>query len=208
MKLIFASNNAHKLEEARAILPDFDILSLSEIGLHVDIPETADTLEGNSQQKADYVYTWYKQHQSQLPEDVVGCFADDTGLCIRALEWQPGVYTARWAGENCDSTANRQKTLQLLSGIADRYAEFRTVVTLIYWDQPYSVAQPHQEQFLGIVEGRIAEEERGSLGFGYDPIFIPKNQCLTFAELPAEYKNSISHRGRAMRKLVSFFQKV
>ena len=96
MKLIFASNNIHKLEEARAILSDFEILSLAEIGLHADIPETADTLEGNSMQKADYVFEWYKAHQCSMPNDVVGCFADDTGLCIRSLDWMPGVYQGRW----------------------------------------------------------------------------------------------------------------
>ena len=205
MKLIFASNNLHKLEEARAILPEFEILSLGDIGLHADIPETSDTLEGNSQQKADYVYAWYKTHQAQLPSDVVGCFADDTGLCIRALNWQPGVYTARWAGEECNPADNRAKTLQLMAGIADRYAEFRTVITLIYWATPHSLLTPVNKQFVGLVEGHISTEERGEHGFGYDPVFVPENQTLTFAELPSEFKHSISHRGRAMRQLTDFF---
>ena len=207
MKLIFASNNLHKLEEARAILSDFEILSLAEIGLHADIPETADTLEGNSMQKADYVFEWYKAHQCSMPNDVVGCFADDTGLCIRALDWKPGVITARWAGEACNPADNRAKTLKLMKGISDRYAEFRTVVTLILWDEPQSIDTPLKQQFVGTVEGNISEEEWGEKGFGYDPIFIPEGHELTFAQLPTEYKNSISHRARAMKKLADFFGK-
>ena len=207
MKLIFASNNLHKLEEARAILSDFEILSLAEIGLHADIPETADTLEGNSMQKADYVFEWYKDHHDTMPNDVVGCFADDTGLCIRALDWKPGVITARWAGEACNPADNRAKTLKLMKGISDRYAEFRTVVTLILWDEPQSIDTPLKQQFVGTVEGNISEEEWGEKGFGYDPIFIPEGHELTFAQLPTEYKNSISHRARAMKKLADFFGK-
>ena len=207
MKLIFASNNIHKLEEARAILSDFEILSLAEIGLHADIPETADTLEGNSMQKADYVFEWYKDHHDTMSNDVIGCFADDTGLCIRALDWKPGVITARWAGEACNPADNRAKTLKLMKGISDRYAEFRTVVTLILWDKPHSLSAPHKQQFVGAVEGQISEEERGEHGFGYDPVFCPEGQVLTFAQLPTEYKNTISHRARAMKKLADFFCK-
>lgn len=207
MKLIFASNNIHKLEEARAILSDFEILSLAEIGLHADIPETADTLEGNSMQKADYVFEWYKDHHDAMSNDVVGCFADDTGLCIRSLDWMPGVYTARWAGEACNPADNRAKTLKLMKGISDRYAEFKTVVTLILWDEPQSIDTPLKQQFVGTVEGNISEEEWGEKGFGYDPIFIPEGHELTFAQLPTEYKNSISHRARAMKKLADFFGK-
>ena len=207
MKLIFASNNIHKLEEARAILSDFEILSLAEIGLHADIPETADTLEGNSMQKADYVFEWYKDHHDIMSNDVIGCFADDTGLCIRALEWKPGVITARWAGEACNPADNRAKTLKLMKGISDRYAEFRTVVTLILWGEPQSIDTPLKQQFVGTVEGNISEEEWGEKGFGYDPIFIPEGHELTFAQLPTEYKNSISHRARAMKKLADFFGK-
>ena len=207
MKLIFASNNIHKLEEARAILSDFEILSLAEIGLHADIPETADTLEGNSMQKADYVFEWYKEHHDTMSNDVKGCFADDTGLCIRALDWKPGVITARWAGEACNPADNRAKTLKLMKGISDRYAEFRTVVTLILWDEPQSIDTPLKQQFVGTVEGNISEEEWGEKGFGYDPIFIPEGHELTFAQLPTEYKNSISHRARAMKKLADFFGK-
>ena len=207
MKLIFASNNIHKLEEVRAILSDFEILSLAEIGLHADIPETADTLEGNSMQKADYVFEWYKEHHDTMSNDVKGCFADDTGLCIRALDWKPGVITARWAGEACNPADNRAKTLKLMKGKADRYAEFRTVVTLILWDEPQSIDTPLKQQFVGTVEGNISEEEWGEKGFGYDPIFIPEGHELTFAQLPTEYKNSISHRARAMKKLADFFGK-
>lgn len=207
MKLIFASNNIHKLEEVRAILSDFEILSLAEIGLHADIPETADTLEGNSMQKADYVFEWYKEHHDTMSNDVKGCFADDTGLCIRALDWKPGVITARWAGEACNPADNRAKTLKLMKGISDRYAEFRTVVTLILWGEPQSIDTPLKQQFVGTVEGNISEEEWGEKGFGYDPIFIPEGHELTFAQLPTEYKNSISHRARAMKKLADFFGK-
>ena len=207
MKLIFASNNIHKLEEVRAILSDFEILSLAEIGLHADIPETADTLEGNSMQKADYVFEWYKDHHDTMSNDVKGCFADDTGLCIRALDWMPGVITARWAGEACNPADNRAKTLKLMKGKSDRYAEFRTVVTLILWDEPQSIDTPLKQQFVGTVEGNISEEEWGEKGFGYDPIFIPEGHELTFAQLPTEYKNSISHRARAMKKLADFFGK-
>ena len=207
MKLIFASNNIHKLEEVRAILSDFEILSLAEIGLHADIPETADTLEGNSMQKANYVFEWYKDHYDTMSNDVIGCFADDTGLCIRALDWKPGVITARWAGEACNPADNRAKTLKLMKGISDRYAEFRTVVTLILWDEPQSIDTPLKQQFVGTVEGNISEEEWGEKGFGYDPIFIPEGHELTFAQLPTEYKNSISHRARAMKKLAGFFGK-
>ena len=207
MKLIFASNNIHKLEEARAILSDFEILSLAEIGLHADIPETADTLEGNSMQKADYVFEWYKDHHDIMSNDVIGCFADDTGLCIRALDWKPGVITARWAGEACNPADNRAKTLKLMKGKSDRYAEFRTVVTLILWGEPQSIDTPLKQQFVGTVEGNISEEEWGEKGFGYDPIFIPEGHELTFAQLPTEYKNSISHRARAMKKLADFFGK-
>ena len=142
-----------------------------------------------------------------MPNDVVGCFADDTGLCIRALDWKPGVITARWAGEACNPADNRAKTLKLMKGKSDRYAEFRTVVTLILWGEPQSIDTPLKQQFVGTVEGNISEEEWGEKGFGYDPIFIPEGHELTFAQLPTEYKNSISHRARAMKKLADFFGK-
>lgn len=192
MKLIFATNNAHKLEEARKILPGFEILSLAEIGLHADIPETADTLQGNSLQKAEYVYKWCLANKDSLLQDVAGCFADDTGLLIRALHDAPGVYTARWAGEDCNPADNRAKALRLLDGVEDRAARFCTVVTYIRMDGS-------MEQYEGEVRGRIATEESGDHGFGYDPIFIPEGYDETFAVLPSELKNSISHRARAMQ---------
>lgn len=206
MKLIFATNNAHKLEEARAILSDFEIVSLSEIGLHADIPETADTLHGNSLQKADFVYAWLRSNPEALAADVAGCFADDTGLEIEALGGQPGVYTARFAGEECNPAANRAKTLRLLEGEENRAAQFRTAVTLYYWGgADGSFEHPHKELFEGIVKGSISTEERGDHGFGYDPVFIPEGYTDTFAVLPAELKNSISHRARAMAALAAFF---
>lgn len=192
MTLIFATNNAHKLEEARSILPNIRILSLAEIGLHADIPETADTLEGNSLQKAQFVMDWLREEPGRLPDGVDGCFADDTGLLIRALHDAPGVYTARWAGEECSPAANRAKALRELQGVQDRYARFCTVVT-------YMRPDGTMRQFRGEVPGHIATEESGEHGFGYDPIFIPEGYDETFAVLPAELKNSISHRARAMQ---------
>ena len=194
MKLIFASNNAHKLEEARAILPAHHILSLAEIGCHEEIPETQPTLQGNSLQKAEFVYNWCREHWQQLPADILGCFADDTGLEIEALHGDPGVYTARWAGDHCNPADNRKKTLTLLAGETHRQAQFRTVVTFI----PFGLGTP--SVFEGIVRGSISTEERGDGGFGYDPVFIPEGYDKTFAELPIELKNSISHRARAMKK--------
>lgn len=194
MKLIFASNNAHKLEEARAILPGHHILSLAEIGCHEEIPETQPTLQGNSLQKAEFVYNWCHEHREELPTDILGCFADDTGLEIEALNGDPGVYTARWAGDHCNPADNRKKTLTLLAGVTNRRAQFRTVVTFL----PFDSGKP--SVFEGIVRGSISTEERGNGGFGYDPIFIPEGYNKTFAELPIELKNTISHRARAMKK--------
>ena len=237
MKLIFASNNAHKLEEARAIMPDIQILSLAEIGCHEEIPETQPTLQGNSLQKAEFVYNWCRQHEKDLPADVLGCFADDTGLEIEALNGDPGVYTARWAGEHCNPADNRKKTLTLLQGEPNRQAQFRTVVTFIPFTRLCRSSEPREERtleplkplklltrpcrssepceertlspslFEGIVRGSIATEERGHGGFGYDPIFIPEGYDKTFAELPIELKNSISHRARAMKKFADSLAK-
>lgn len=182
MRLVFATNNAHKLEEARAILGEsVEILSLNDIGCHDDIPETSDTLDGNSRQKARYVYDRYG----------VDCFADDTGLEVEALDGRPGVYSARYAGEPADSTANRHKLLQELEGVTNRKAHFRTVVTLILGGKEY--------QFEERVNGRIDTYEHGEGGFGYDSLFIPDGYDLTFAELPPETKNAISHRAKALR---------
>ena len=193
MKLVFATNNAHKLDEVRRILPaDVEVLSLEQVGFLHDIDETGTTLAENSRIKAETVAEWLRAN-SQQPVD--GVFADDTGLEIDALGGKPGVYTARWAGE---PAANRRKALQELADKPNRAAQFRTVVTLI--------DRTGTRQVDGIVRGRIATEERGDGGFGYDPVFIPEGYDQTFAELPAEIKNTISHRARAMSELKKLLQ--
>lgn len=187
MDLVFATNNVHKLDEIRAILQGkINVLSLSDIGCHVDIPETADTLEGNARIKAEYVYNKYGYD----------CFADDTGLEVKALHGAPGVRSARYAGDQHDSVANRRKLLADLSGMDDRSARFRTVIVLIIKGKEYV--------FDGMVVGHIANSEKGTQGFGYDAVFVPDGYESTFAELPAEQKNSISHRANAVSKLVNF----
>lgn len=190
MRLVFASNNAHKLEEVRRIMPSgIEVLSLSDIGFEADIEETGTTLEENSLIKAEAVYHWILDNGHWTLD---GVFADDTGLEINALGGKPGVYTARWAGE---PAANRKKALSELAGRTDRGAQFRTVITLIK-------VNGERLAVSGIVRGRIAEEEYGHGGFGYDPVFIPEGYDKTFGELPAEIKNSISHRSRALAELV------
>lgn len=188
MKLVFASNNAHKLAEVRAILSDHEVLSLHDVGFEQEIEETGETLEANSLIKAQTVSTWLQQHNLQF-----WVFADDTGLEISALGGKPGVYTARWAGEPSNPANNRHKALVELAGKTNRTARFRTVITLI--------KEGEVAQVEGIVNGSIAFEEYGEGGFGYDPIFIPTGHEQTFAQLPAEIKNSISHRARAMAAL-------
>lgn len=191
MKLVFASNNAHKLAEVRQIMPEgVEVLSLNDIGFQQDIEETGTTLEENSEIKADAVYQWLNRQSSNC-QFYDGVFADDTGLEIDALDGKPGVYTARWAGE---PAANRKKALAELAGKEDRGAQFRTVITLIK-------ANGERLAVSGVVRGRIAEEEYGEGGFGYDPVFIPEGYNKTFGELPAEIKNSISHRARALHAL-------
>lgn len=186
-KIVFATNNAHKLEEARALAGDsFEILSLAEIGCHDDIPETADTLEGNALIKARWVKDRYGYD----------CFADDTGLMVDALDGAPGVYSARYAGLECDAVGNMRLLLRNLEGEADRHARFVTVIALILGERI--------EIFTGSVEGDIATEPHGTNGFGYDPVFIARESGLPFAEMSAEAKNAISHRGRAMRGLIEF----
>ena len=190
MKLVFASNNAHKLAEVRQIMPaGTEVLSLHDIGFEHDIDETGTTLEANSAIKAQTVSQWLTANGRQ--SDVDGIFADDTGLEIEALGGQPGVYTARWAGE---PAANRAKALRELAGQTNRRAQFRTVITLI--------RNGRMQQVEGIVRGRIAEEEHGQGGFGYDPVFIPEGYDKTFGELPPAIKNNISHRARALAQLV------
>lgn len=189
-KLVFATNNAHKLEEISAILgEEVEILSLKDIHCEADIPETADTLEGNALLKAEYI----RQHYG------MDCFADDTGLEVEALHGAPGVYSARYAGgEGHDSEANMQRLLRELEGEVNRNARFRTVIALILNGEIH--------QFEGIVEGHILREGRGTAGFGYDPLFVPEGYDQSFAELGEEVKNQISHRARAVQKLVAFLK--
>ncbi len=232
-KIVFATNNKHKLEEIRSILgDDFEVLSLSDIGCHEDIPETSDTLEGNAMQKAQYVFDKYGYD----------CFADDTGLEVDALGGEPGIYSARYAaldGDDSishDSEANMAKLLRKLEGIENRKARFRTVIALITHPQSLpkggksdmiSVNKGNQTSlpsggieggynpspregqrvaFEGIVNGSIISERRGGEGFGYDPIFQPEGYDQTFAELGSEIKNHISHRARAVEKLAHYLK--
>lgn len=187
-KLVFATNNKHKLEEIRAILGSkIDILSLDDINCHEDIPETADTLEGNAQIKAKFVYDHYH----------LDCFADDTGLEVEALNGAPGVFSARYAGgEGHDSEANMKKLLSEMQDKTNRKARFRTVIAFI--------EQGEIRLFEGIVNGCITEEKHGDSGFGYDPIFRPDGFSETFAEMGNEAKNQISHRANAVKKLCEY----
>ena len=188
-KLIFATNNAHKLSEVQALLGDaFTLVTLRECGITEDIPETADTLEGNALQKARYVYE----------KTGLDCFADDTGLEVDALGGAPGVHSARYATDGHDFAANNRLLQKNLEGITDRTARFRTVIALILDGVEYT--------FEGRVEGTIATAESGSEGFGYDPLFVPSGEIITFAQMSAEAKNAISHRGRAVAKLVNFLK--
>lgn len=197
MKLVFASNNKHKLLEIRQLLSAaITIVSLQEIGFNQDIEETGSNLEENSMLKAQVVWDWLCAHD--LVKDIDGVFADDTGLEITALNGAPGVRTARWAGDDACDVNNRQKALLELEYIEDRSARFRTIISLIMHDATMQVE--------GIVSGKIAMQEEGEGGFGYDPVFIPEGYNSTFASLPAEVKNSISHRGRAMEALKDVLQ--
>lgn len=188
-KIVFATNNAHKLEEVSQILGDrFHLTTLREAGITEDIPEEQETLEGNALQKARYVYG----------KTGADCFADDTGLEVAALGGAPGVYSARYAGPGHDSAANMAKLLEQMEGVADRSARFRTVIALILDGREYL--------FEGEVRGRITTGAAGCGGFGYDPVFMPEGADITFAEMPAEAKNAISHRGRAVRKFAAFMK--
>lgn len=192
MKLVFATNNSHKLQECRSILPPYvELISLNQLGFVQEIAEIGTTLEENSLLKAKTVYDWILQGESSIPlTDIAGVFADDTGLEITALGGAPGVFTARWAGEPpCDSN-NRRKALMALRGEENRSARFRTVITLI--------RDGRVERVDGVVQGKIAFAEQGMNGFGYDSIFIPEDYHQTFAELSAIIKNTISHRARAL----------
>lgn len=188
MKLVFATNNKHKLDEVRKITSrhPVEIVSLAEINCFDDIPETADTLEGNALQKAHYIQEKFG----------LNCFADDTGLEVEALNNAPGVYSARYAGPGHDSEANMKKLLHEMEGMENRNARFRTVIALVWNGKTYT--------FDGIVNGTITTTKRGENGFGYDPIFIPEGYEQTFAELGNDIKNQISHRAKAVEKLDEF----
>jgi XTP/dITP diphosphohydrolase len=189
MELVFATNNKHKLEELQALLGDkIKLLSLKDIACFEDIPEEQPTLEGNANQKSTYVFEKFGYD----------CFADDTGLEIDALNGEPGVYSARYAGEEKSAEANMEKVLQNLTEINNRNARFRTVISLIIGGK--------EEQFEGFVEGEIIKDRKGGEGFGYDPIFQPKGFDTTFAEMDLKEKNKISHRGRAVQKLIKHLQ--
>lgn len=192
MKLVFATNNAHKLEEVAAILGDkVELLSLNDINCHEDIPETADSLEGNALLKSLFVYQNYGMDS----------FGDDTGLEVEALNGAPGVYSARYAeGEGHDAQANMRKLLHELEGKENRKAQFRTVISLIL--------NREEHLFEGVIKGEIICERRGNSGFGYDPVFVPEGYDQTFAELGNEVKNQISHRALAVQKLCEFLRSV
>lgn len=184
-ELIFVTNNLHKLKEIREIIGNrFNILSLADIGCNEDIVEDAATIEGNASLKSWYLFNKYGRD----------CFADDTGLEINALGGKPGVKSARYAGEDCNPENNIRRVLKELEGVRDRKARFKTVISLIM--------NGNEEQFEGIVEGVILYEKRGNDGFGYDPVFLPDGFNLSFAEMPLEEKNKISHRARATQKLI------
>jgi len=189
MKLVFATNNKHKVQELQAIIGNnFELLSLQDIGCFDDIPEEQPTLEGNARQKAFYIFEKFG----------FACFADDTGLEIEALNGEPGVYSARYAGEERNSEANMDKVLQKMEKITRRNARFRTVISL--------VINGNEKQFEGVAEGEILKEKRGGAGFGYDPIFQPQGFSLSFAEMKLDEKNEISHRAKATQKLVQYLK--
>lgn len=188
--IVFATNNKNKLREIRDIVGSkYNILSLSDINCHEDIPETADTIEGNALLKARFVKEKYGYD----------CFADDTGLEVEALDNRPGVYSARFAGEDCNSENNINKLLSELKGIENRKARFRTVIALIKGE--------NEEEFEGVIYGNISHERHGEGGFGYDKVFVPENYEKTFAEMLPEEKNSISHRAKATRLLIEYLNK-
>jgi len=189
MKIVFASNNKNKIQEIQQLLPEtIQLMSLEDIGCHEEIPETAATIEGNAILKADYVTQKYGYD----------CFADDTGLEVTALNGEPGVYSARYAGEQRSAEDNMNKVLTGLATKNNRQAQFKTVITLNY--------KGEQHLFTGIAKGIITTNKSGDKGFGYDPIFQPLGYNQTFAELPIETKNKISHRGIAVQKLIGFFK--
>ena len=188
-KLVFATNNAHKLEEVRAVLDNkIEIVSLNELGCYDDIPETADTLEGNALIKAEYVFNKFE----------MACIADDTGLEVEALNGEPGVYSARYGGEPHNAQKNIQKLLTNLKGVENRKARFRTVIVLKDAER--------ELYFEGTIHGHISETSSGAAGFGYDPVFVPDGYNKSFAELGPELKNKISHRALAVEELIRFLK--
>lgn len=190
MKLVFATQNKHKAQEIQELLPNsIKVLTLSEIGCHEDIPETADTLEGNARLKSTFVMEKFGEN----------CFADDTGLEIEALNGEPGVYSARYAGAEKDADKNMNLVLEKLKGVENRKARFRTVISLQINGQ--------EHQFEGVVNGSIRNEKSGTEGFGYDPIFQPEGYKTTFSEMSLSEKNAISHRGKVIRQLIEFLTK-
>lgn len=191
MKLVFATGNQNKVKEIQALLPDsIQLMGLTDIGCTEEIPETQPTIEGNAAQKAFYVFEKYHHN----------CFADDTGLEIEALDGKPGVLSARYAGEAKDANANMDKILAELQNETNRFAHFKTVISL--------VVDGEEIQFEGVVEGTILKEKRGGKGFGYDPIFLPNGSDRSFAEMDVHEKNEISHRALAVKKLVAYLSKV
>ena len=190
MQLVFATNNLNKLSELQDLLPsNIELIGLKNIGCNQELPETQNTLEGNAMQKAEFVFEHFGYN----------CFADDTGLEVGALKNEPGVYSARYAGQNCSPNDNIQKVLQKLVGRNDRNARFRTVIALII--------DGKKSLFEGECKGKITKERKGEKGFGYDSIFLPKEVNITFAQMTKKQKGAISHRGRAIKKLVKFLQK-
>ncbi len=187
MDIVFVTNNQHKIKEIKSIIDKrFSILSLEDIGFKGDVPETNPTIEGNASQKSFYIHNKYK----------INCFADDTGLEIKSLNGRPGVYSARYAGDECDSEKNMKRVLEELLGKDDRSARFRTIISLII--------NGEEKTFEGIVNGQILKRKKGKDGFGYDPIFLPDGYDLSFAEMSLDEKNKISHRARATKRLVEY----
>ena len=189
MKLIFATNNQHKLSEIKEAVSNFELVGLKEYGIIEDIPETGDTLKENARQKARYIFDKYGEN----------CFADDTGLEVVSLNGAPGVYSARYAGENCSFEDNNTKLLSALINVKDRSASFRTVICLIIDDT--------EHYFEGVCAGEILAKYHGEEGFGYDPVFRPNGFKESFAQMSTEQKNKISHRGLAVKKLIYFLNK-
>ena len=190
MKIVFATNNLNKLKEIQQILPSMELLSLKDIGFEGEIPEDYETLEENAFQKAQYIFDRYK----------IPCFADDTGLEVESLNGAPGVYSARYAGEDCIADNNMRKLLSEMQGTANRRAAFKTVVAF--------VTDTEKRAFEGVAEGVILYEKQGIDGLGYDPIFKPLSYNLSFAEMSAAEKNKISHRGKAVRKFADYISSI